>query len=356
MIDTYKWSSENHMLNPLPLNHYSGLVYCLLTPFFIGASVDLMAKFSPDFVWSKLLDMDSKINSLIAVPTIYTQLVQAYLSSVDLKARFSKDHVRDVLKNKMKLIGSGSAPLSVKTFNDWYELTNYNMVERYGMTEIGMALSTPLIETVNFKRVGGTVGRPCGSVGVRIYDSVNDKVLIESSLTNDVHLNDSDQRDEIFGELQINGPTVFREYLNKPEQTKESFTEDGWFKTGDTAKFLKDMNVYKMIGRTSVDVIKSGGHKISALDVEKELLANDVIEDVAVMGLSDLVWGQRVFALLVIRKKKTFDKDEFIKWCKLRLPKYSVPTVIKITESIPRNQLGKVNKKELIQFYESYKF
>jgi malonyl-CoA/methylmalonyl-CoA synthetase len=103
-----------------------------------------------------------------------------------------------------------------------------------------------------------------------------------------------------------------------------------------------------------VDVIKSGGHKISALDVEREILANDLIEEVAVMGLSDLVWGQRVFALLVLQQstKQTFNEREFLKWCKTRLPRYSVPTIVKVVESIPKNQLGKVNKKELIKIYE----
>ena len=136
--------------------------------------------------------------------------------------------------------------------------------------------------------------------------------------------------------------------------TKESFTQDGWFKTGDTAQFLKEYNVFKIIGRTSVDVIKSGGFRISALDVEKEILANDQIEDVAVMGLSDFVWGQKVFALLVLKKNPTdFCQEEFLKWCKTRMPNYYVPKVIKIVDIIPRNHMGKVNKKELVSFYEA---
>ena len=124
---------------------------------------------------------------------------------------------------------------------------------------------------------------------------------------------------------------------------------------GDTAEFLRDERSYKLIGRTSVDVIKSGGYKISALDIEKVILGNEFIDDVAVMGLSDPVWGQRIFALLVLKKDlaNKFDEIEFVNWCKSNLPKYSVPRLIKCIEKMPRNLLGKVNKKELIKIYEN---
>lgn len=111
------------------------------------------------------------------------------------------------------------------------------------------------------------------------------------------------------------------------------------------------------MGRTSVDVIKSGGYKISALDIEKVILSYPLVEDVAVMGLEDHIWGQRVFSLLQLKLEfvKIFDKKEFVTWCNQYLPKYSVPTVIEIIDKIPRNQLGKVNKKTLIRNYENTK-
>lgn len=126
------------------------------------------------------------------------------------------------------------------------------------------------------------------------------------------------------------------------------------FLIGDTVEFLSDSKAYRIIGRTSVDVIKSGGYKISALDVERAILSNEAIEEVCVMGLSDQVWGQRVFAVLVLKPNATtsFSQKAFIEWCKTRLPKYSVPTVIKVVDKIEKNQLGKVNKKELVKFYE----
>ena len=117
---------------------------------------------------------------------------------------------------------------------------------------------------------------------------------------------------------------------------------------------MKEKGTFKIVGRTSVDVIKSGGYKISALEIEKELLGHPLIDDVAVMGISDLVWGQRIFSLLVLKQdaQDKFDQAEYVKWCKQRLPKQSVPTLIKIIDKMPRNQLGKVNKKELIKTYE----
>lgn len=233
MVECYKWSSNDFCLNPLPLNHYSGLVYCLLTPFFVGSSVDLLPKFNAEQVWHKLLNPNSPINVFIAVPTIYSQLIQAYLNnSGTLRKKYTIEDVRVRLKQKMRIIASGSAPLNLKTFNEWFELTRCKILERYGMTEIGMALSTPYLETSSAKRIGGTIGRPCGRNKCRISESTTDAVLLESDSEKDVFLGGAEEREEIFGELQISGPNVFKEYLNKPEETKSSFTNDGWFKTG----------------------------------------------------------------------------------------------------------------------------
>lgn len=241
MVESYKWTSNDFCLNPLPLNHYSGLVYGLLTPFFMGASVNVIPKFNAEIVWRKLLELDptnieSKINVLIAVPTIYSQLVQIYWNH--LRKEFPASTIQKTLNSKMRIIASGSAPLSVKTFDQWSELTNFPILERYGMTEIGMSLSTSYEETA--KRIGGTIGRPCGSNRCRVYDSASDKVLLESDCRNDVFLNGAGGKEAIFGELHVKGPNVFREYFNKPEETRKSFTSDGWFKTGNSDSNIRN--------------------------------------------------------------------------------------------------------------------
>lgn len=355
LIDAWKISPNDSLLHVLPLNHVHGLIYCLLTYLYAGCHVDMLPKFDPLTVWEKLLNSDNNINSFMAVPTIYVQLVNYYLNNEAIRKKYPTSYIKDVFKSKIRLVVSGSAPLNVKTYREWNEITGYKILERYGMTEIGLGLSNPFIETDDNKRVAGAVGRPYGNTQVRIVepnDTLDSKhVLVESGPDYDKILDDSKS---LFGELQVKGDMVFREYLNKPEQTKETFSDDGWFKTGDTAEFLKDKHIYKLIGRTSVDVIKSGGYKISALDIEKELLGHDLIDDVTVIGLQDPVWGQKVFALVVLKQalQSQFCADEFKKWCKQRLPKQSVPKMVKVIEKMPRNQLGKVNKKELIKIYE----
>lgn len=235
MIESYKWTQNDFCLNPLPLNHYSGLVYCLLTPFFVGATVTVLPKFNADQVWRKLLnqnksEIDSKLNVFIAVPTIYSQLLEAYFNNSDLRQHFKPESIRKILHSKMRIVASGSAPLSVKTFDDWHQLTDFRILERYGMTEIGMATSTSYEDMS--KRVGGTIGRPCGSNRCRVYDNTSDLVLLESDAENDVFMNGSDEKKDIFGELYVKGPNVFKEYFKKPEETKQCFTSEGWFKTG----------------------------------------------------------------------------------------------------------------------------
>ena len=151
MQDSWAWSKNDCMLSTLPLNHYSGLVYTLLTPFHIGAQVDLMSKFNVELAWSKLLNEENPINVFIGVPTIFSQLIDYSLKNKLIR----KDQVKEILKRKMRFIGSGSAPLNVKTYNDWFSLTNYKILERYGMTEIGMVLTNPYFETTSSQRIAG---------------------------------------------------------------------------------------------------------------------------------------------------------------------------------------------------------
>merc|ERR1711874_804317 len=148
------------------------------------------------------------------------------------------------------------------------------------------------------------------------------------------------------GELIIKGPNVFKQYYNKPEATQKEFTRDGWFKTGDTSQVVD--GVFKILGRTSVDIIKSGGYKISALDVERVLMTHPNIQDVSVVGLDDPVWGQIVAAVIV-----TSDPDlslvKLREWAKEEMSSYSLPTRLVAVDSLPRNVMGKVNKKELVK-------
>lgn len=153
------------------------------------------------------------------------------------------------------------------------------------------------------------------------------------------------------GELEIKGQSLFRSYLNHPELIEQSITQDGWFKTGDTAQYMPSTRTYKIIGRTNVDIIKSGGFKLSALEIESCILQNKFVEDVVVFGLPDEIWGQKVVALLVVSNE--FDLSSFLEWCKHAMSKQNVPKLIECVKKIERNQMGKVDKKSLIQKYSS---
>ncbi|OQR69983.1 acyl-CoA synthetase family member 3 [Tropilaelaps mercedesae] len=157
------------------------------------------------------------------------------------------------------------------------------------------------------------------------------------------------------GDLLLRGPFVFNRYWNKNDETAKTFTECGWFITGDTAQCFpvegcEQKAVYKILGRTSVDIIKSGGYKISALDIEKHLLSHPSIEECAVVGAPDEEWGERVAAIVVLKSNvKELGLDSLRAWCKKRMAVYSSPTILKIVPNLDRNYLGKVNKKELVK-------
>ncbi|XP_047566072.1 malonate--CoA ligase ACSF3, mitochondrial isoform X6 [Lutra lutra] len=299
-------------------------------------------------VWEKLLGGESpRINVFMAVPTIYAKLMDYY------DRQFTLPHVqafiRAVCEQRIRLMVSGSAALPLPVLERWQGITGHTLLERYGMTEIGMALSNPLTAA----RVPGSVGTPLPAVEVRIVSENPKKegcpyVLHAEGNERETQVTPGFKEKE--GELLVRGPSVFREYWDKPEETRRAFTWDGWFKTGDTAVF-KD-GTYWIRGRTSVDIIKSGGYKVSALEVERLLLAHPSITDVAVIGVPDMTWGQRVTAVVTLQEGHSPSHRELKEWARGVLAPYAVPSEFLLVEEIPRNQMGKINKRDLVrQFY-----
>ncbi|XP_006152596.1 acyl-CoA synthetase family member 3, mitochondrial isoform X2 [Tupaia chinensis] len=298
-------------------------------------------------VWEKFLSSESpRVNVFMAVPTVYAKLIEYH------DAHFAQPHVRDFVRaacrERIRLMVSGSAALPLPVLQRWEDVTGHTLLERYGMTEIGMALSNPLTGA----RLPGSVGTPLPGVEVRIVSG-----LQKGNGPYTVHA-EGDERgtkvtpgfEEQEGELLVRGPSVFREYWDRPEETRSAFTTDGWFKTGDTAVF-KDGR-YWILGRTSVDIIKTGGYKVSALEVERHLLAHPSIADVAVIGVPDVTWGQRVTAVVALREGHSLSQRELKEWARSVLAPYAVPSELLLVEAIPRNQMGKVGKKELLRrFY-----
>ncbi|XP_030153768.1 malonate--CoA ligase ACSF3, mitochondrial isoform X2 [Lynx canadensis] len=350
LVHKWAWTKDDVILHSLPLHHVHGVVNKLLCPLWVGATCVMLPEFSAELVWEKLLSSEApRINVFMAVPTIYAKLMDYY------DTHFTQPHVQDfvraVCEEKIRLMVSGSAALPLPVLEKWQRVTGHTLLERYGMTEIGMALSNPLTTA----RTPGSVGTPLPGVEVRIV-SENPK---KEGYPYVLHAEGNEKETKVTpgftekeGELLVRGPSLFREYWDKPEETRNAFTCDGWFKTGDTAVF-KDGR-YWIRGRTSVDIIKSGGYKISALEVERLLLAHPSITDVAVIGVPDMTWGQRVTAVVTLQEGHSLSHRELKEWARGVLAPYAVPSELLLVEEIPRNQMGKINKRDLIrQFYPS---
>ncbi|XP_063696447.1 malonate--CoA ligase ACSF3, mitochondrial [Culicoides brevitarsis] len=354
---------KDTILHVLPLHHFHGVVNGLICPLNVGSKLIMLPQFDSSAVWSYLLNvnmpMRDRISVFMAVPTIYSLLIQEYDKIFSQNSQMT-EYIKSHCKNKIRLMISGSAPLPETVFNKWLEITGHKLLERYGMTEIGMALSNPYIQDKQRERRPGTVGNPLPFVEVKITEAGNPKNTliqrkgergkgfwnkIDTPLFNEKPQNEPTEA--ISGDLYIRGPTVFAEYWNKPEETKKEFI-DGWFKTGDTAGY--ENGYFKILGRSSVDIIKTGGFKLSALEIESKLLEHPKILDVAVVPLPDETWGSKVAALIVLRNPDdTLDMNEFKEWGSSKLPSYAFPTVIKITNNLPKNAMGKVNKRDLIK-------
>ncbi|KAF5667118.1 malonyl synthetase [Fusarium heterosporum] len=377
--EAWRYVTSDRLLHVLPLHHIHGTVNALLTPILAGSSIEFMYPFNVNSVWARLatpfLEGSGNTNTLdgtnndshgvikmpvtffTAVPTIWSRLLKAYES---LSPDMQKAGKQAVSPNSLRLNISGSAALPKPIRDGWMDLSGGNLLlERYGMTEVGMALSCGLDD---IDRVDGSVGWPLPSVEARLMET-NDETGIQTVITPGEEIDASGR--ERTGEIQLRGPTVFKGYWRNPEATKKEFTTDGWFKTGDIAirRSVPDSGLgksgswaqgpaYFIQGRRSADIIKTGGEKISALEVEREILALPQVEECAVVGLPSEAWGQKVAAVLVLspQTQEQMSLQQLRSALKLRITAYKVPQDMEIVHSLPRNAMGKVNKKELADY------
>lgn len=322
LIDAWEWTSGDRILHVLPLHHIHGIINVLTCALWAGAQCHMVSKFEPETVWNRICQGD--LTLFMAVPTIYAKLIAAWdAASGDRRLSMSEGCA------KMRLMVSGSAALPVQVLEKWQSISGHFLLERYGMTEIGMALSNP----VRGERHRGYVGKPLPQVEVRLVDDSGDLVPPGTP-----------------GEIQVKGPGVFLEYWQNPEATAKAF-RDGWFCTGDFAVVEKDN--YRILGRMSVDIIKTGGYKVSALEIEEVLRTHPDIQECAVVGVDDLEWGERVCAALVLRSQQPLTLESFRSWAKERLAVYKVPTRILSVEELPRNAMGKVTKPTVVELFRS---
>ena len=336
LVEAWCWSSDDYILNHLPLHHVHGIINAMSCALWVGSTCELLPRFNAELVWARIVDRE--LTLYMAVPTVYKALIAAWESG-------SREWQQEASTacSSLRLMVSGSDTLPVDTFERWEEISGHRLLERYGMTEIGMALSNPL----HGDRIPGHVGAPLPGVEVRLADL--DLAAFEE--TGERRYGGTDVGLDSPGELQVKGPGVFREYWRKPDATREAFTEDGWFFTGDIASVNED-GVYRIWGRASQDLIISGGENVSALEVQRELLMHPEIDSCAVVGVKDPFWGSAVSAAIITRNGSGLNRDTLREWAKGRLAPYKVPQRVFFVRELPRNAMGKIVKPKVRAMFE----
>jgi malonyl-CoA/methylmalonyl-CoA synthetase len=415
LLQAWEYSSSDYLLHVLPLHHIHGTINAIYTPLFAGSAIEFMFPFNADAVWRRFaapfLPVENghqtngngyrhdtatsrprPITFFTAVPTIYSRLLNSHKTLPPDVQRAARTALSPT---NLRLAISGSAALPTPVQRAWVELSGAApLLERYGMTEVGMALSCGLDPA---DRVDGSVGWPLPGVEARLVDLDTQRVLDP---------NDPADLDRP-GEIQLRGPTIFTGYWRNPEATAKEFVYDEgyapkattngtsrngvytngtstngtsngnsnkpWFRTGDVAvrrpappgagvsdrpsqRSWARGDMFFVLGRRSADIIKSGGEKVSALEVERELLALPNVAEAAVVAVPSGRWGQKVGAVVVLNPSATEDGQK-AKWSPLemrralkgRLAAYKIPQVLRVVDKIPRNAMGKVNKKTLVR-------
>ena len=319
----WNFGPTDTLLHALPLHHMHGLAIALLTALGAGAATRLTT-FDAPAIWDAMHDA----TVFMGVPAMYHRLFVAFDAADDaVRARWSSN------ARALRLATSGSAALPVSLAERWRAITGTIPLERFGMTEIGVGITNRL----DGERFPGCVGFPLPSVETRIVGE--------------------DGLDAETGELWIRGPSVFAGYHRRDEETRSAFVEDPggerWFKTGDTVtrdatRVQGGEAPFKILGRTSVDILKSGGYKLSALEIEEVLREHPGVVEVAVVGVPDEAWGERVVACVVRREPASgCDEAALRSFVRERLAPYKVPKDVLFLTELPKNTLGKVVKPEL---------
>ncbi|HEX5810109.1 MAG TPA: AMP-binding protein [Anaerolineales bacterium] len=304
------WQPDDVLLHVLPIFHVHGLFVALHGALHAGATTLLLREF--DAKRTLELMASGQCTVFMAVPTIHQRLLD-----VPDANRFDLSRVR--------LITSGSDRLPDEVFTGFQKTFGYTLLERYGMSETGMNCSNPL----RGERRLGSVGLPLAGVEVRVANPESDEPLPDGEI----------------GEVQLRGPNIFKGYWKQPQKTVESFTADGWFRTGDLG--LRDADGYLTLCGRSKDLIISGGLNIYPPEVERVLAEHPAVVTCAVIGCPDREWGERVTAVVVLEQGESVSGADLIAFCRERLAPYKSPKSIVFRDELPRNAMGKVQKAEL---------
>ncbi|WP_420076307.1 acyl-CoA synthetase [Streptomyces sp. JL3001] len=316
LADAWQWTGEDVLVHALPLFHVHGLVLGVLGPLRRGGSVRHLGRFGTEGVAREL---NEGATMMFGVPTMYHRVAQALPEDPGLAQALGK----------ARLLVSGSAALPVHDHERITAATGQRVVERYGMTETLMNTSV----RADGEARAGTVGVPLPGVELRLVEEDGTPITSYDG--------------ETVGEIQVRGPNLFTEYLNRPDATAAAFTADGWFRTGDMAVREADGYV-RIVGRKATDLIKSGGYKIGAGEIENALLEHPGVREAAVTGEPDPDLGERIVAWIVPSDPQSPPSiEELADHVAARLAPHKRPRRVHHLEALPRNDMGKIMKRAL---------
>ena len=314
--DYWGWKPGDVLIHALPIFHVHGLFVALHGALINGSKMIWLSKFDPQFVVKKL----PEATVFMGVPTLYVRL----LAEPGLN--------RDSCRN-MRLFVAGSAPLLIETFNEWQQRTGLSILERYGMSETAMLTSNPYRLEQGGERRGGTVGFALPGVSLRVQSDDGQDLPVGE-----------------IGDIQVKGPNVFKAYWRMPEKTKEEFTEDGYFKTGDVGKI--DARGYITIVGRSKDLIISGGYNVYPAEIEGYINDMSGVAESALVGVPHADFGEVGVAVVIAKPGMTLEADQIVAGLKSRLANFKIPKRCFVVDELPRNAMGKVQKNLLRDQYK----
>ncbi|WP_340379894.1 acyl-CoA synthetase [Streptomyces sp. SS7] len=316
LADAWQWTAQDVLVHGLPLFHVHGLVLGVLGPLRRGGSVRHLGRFTTEGVAREL---NGGATMLFGVPTMYHRIAETLPADPELVKALSG----------ARLLVSGSAALPVHDHERIAAATGRRVIERYGMTETLMNTAV----RADGEARPGTVGVPLPGVELRLVDEGGSAVTAYDG--------------ESVGEIEVRGPNLFTEYLNRPDATAAAFTADGWFRTGDVAVLDPDGYV-RIVGRKATDLIKSGGYKIGAGEIENALLEHPGVREAAVTGAPDADLGERIVAWIVPADPQSPpDAAELAAHVARRLAPHKRPREVRYLDALPRNDMGKIMKRAL---------
>jgi malonyl-CoA/methylmalonyl-CoA synthetase len=314
--DCWGWKKGDVLIHALPIFHVHGLFVALHGALLNGSRIIWMARFDPRQVIKKL----PEATVFMGVPTLYVRMLA--------EPTLTREAVRN-----MRLFIAGSAPLLLETFQAWQQRTGHTILERYGMSETIMLTSNPYDPKLGERR-GGTVGFPLPGVSLRVAGDDG-----QTLPTGEI------------GGIQVKGPNVFKGYWRMPEKTKEEFTADGYFKTGDVGKY--DERGYVTIVGRSKDLIISGGYNVYPAEIEGYINELPGVAESALVGVPHPDFGEVGVAVVVRKPGAALEAEQIVATLKSRLANFKIPKKCYVVDDLPRNTMGKVQKNLLRDQYKT---